>query len=241
MRMRGRFVSVVCMMALIAGACGSEGGSTEPDTESNNSPTTVSTNSPSTSASADTGSAGDEGGQAESNDPGSAAGLPPGGTGTVTIDGETIEPAWVGNCAIDEQFDPQPGDLDVSVSLDGGLEALFLEVYMIEEMGVTPEDSYISTNFRPELQLRSESGSYVSYEPPGYLVTGPDGTWYLDEIGNVSMALARGTEHGGVVLSEPPIVIDGDRLTGAVALEGDDGPIQVTFDLTITAPVDCSL
>lgn len=226
---------------MLVGACGSEGDSAEPDADQDNPPTTVATNAPSDEESMDAGGT-DDGSQSGSNDNSDAAqGLPPGGSGTVTLNGETIEPAWVGNCQIDEQFDPQPGDMDINVSLDGGLEALFLEISMSDVMGVPADASYTYTLFRPELQLRSESGNFVNYEPIGRFVTGPDGTWYLDEVGNVPMALAVEVEHEGVVLEEPPLVIDGDNLTGAVTFEGDDGPIEVAFDLTITDPVDCSL
>lgn len=231
--MRRRILIALCITALIVGACGSEGESpeAEPDSDTSATPTTQ-----------EAGNEQEGGGQTDSQDNSdSGGGLPPSGSGTVTLDGETFEPAWVGNCQIDEQFDPQPGDLDVNVSLYGGLEALFLEISMSDVMGVPSEDSYTYTLFRPELQLRSESGSFVSYEPEGRFVTGPDGTWYLDEVGNVPMALAVDVEHEGVMLDEPPLVIDGDNVTGSVTFEGADGPVEVSFDLTLTDPVDCSL
>jgi hypothetical protein len=234
--MRPRALTALCVLALLISACGSDGGSAEPTGDLDNSSANT------TAGSADTDTPSDEGGQSGSEDDSdTAGGLPSGGSGTVILDGETIEPAWVGNCQIDEQFDPQPGDLDVDVSLDGGLEALFLGVSVRETRGVPAESSYTYTQFRPELQLRSESGSFVSYEPTGSFVTGPDGTWYLDEVGNVPMALAMDIEHQGVALDQPPIVIDGNNLSGAVTFEGSDGPVEVTFDLTITEAVDCSL
>lgn len=233
--MTRRVLTTLCI-ALLISACGSNGGSTEPEADLDNPPTTANPDA------GDQGDPADEGGPSGSKDNSDGAGgLPRGGTGTVTLDGETIEPAWVGNCQIDEQFDPQPGDLDVNVSLDGGLEALFLEVSTRDTVGVPEESSYTYTQFGPELQLRSESGSFVSYEPAGSFVTGPDGTWYLDKVGNVPMALAVDIEHQGEALDEPPIVINGDSLTGAVTFDGTDGPIEVTFDLTIAESVDCSL
>ncbi|MGD2061527.1 MAG: hypothetical protein PVF87_11710, partial [Acidimicrobiia bacterium] len=132
--MRARFLVTFCVLALLISACGSEGESEEPDTGSDNPPTTSTPNAADEDTTTD-GQTGDEDSGAQDDTTG-AQGLPPGGTGTVTLDGEKIEPAWVGSCLIDEQFDPQPGDLDVNVSLDGGLEALFLEVSMNETMGV---------------------------------------------------------------------------------------------------------
>lgn len=169
----------------------------------------------------------------------SIGGLPPGGTGTITIDGETIDSPWVGNCQIDEQFDPSPGDLDISAGLGDGIEALFLEINQRETVGVPPDAAYDYLQFRPELQLRGETGSYESFDA-GPFVTGPDGTWYLDDIGNVPMLLASELEHDGVPLDVAPVDIDGDQVSGRVTFAGADGPVEVSYDLTITEPVDCS-
>lgn len=219
----GLFVASMALAACSAGGNADDEGTVEPD----NTPATTLASSGKEPGSNGGGSSGPRG--------------LPGGSGTVTINGESIEPAWVGNCIIDERFSPQPGDLDLTVSLDGGLDALFLRVSMRDVIGLPSDaNAYTYTQFSPELQLRSESGSIGSYDA-GPFVNGPDGTWYLDEIGNVPMLLALGRPYEGIVLDPPPLVIDGDNVSGAVAFEGEEGPIDVAFDLTIADPVDCSL
>ncbi len=229
-------IALVASLALVASACAGDGGSVvQPESApatSAGSETTVVAASPDTT-----------GGAADSPDEqGAPAGFPPGGDGTVVVDGETFEAEWVGNCKIDEVFNPHPDDLDLSASL-GGLDVLFLEISFRDVAGVPPENSYLYTQFRPELQMLADSGNYES--SGGDYVTDPDGAWYVDDIGNLPMWLALGSagpDDDVDPLSEAPMVIEGDRIRGAVTLEGASGPIDVSFELTfLTDAIDCSL
>ncbi len=101
-------------------------------------------------------------------------------------------------------------------------------------------DAYTYVQFRPELQLRTDSGSFGNFEA-GPFVTGPDGTWYVDEIGSVPRSLAMDLAHEGVEMDAAPLEINGNNLSGSFTVEGEGGPLDVTFDLDIVEVVDCSL
>jgi len=223
-----RVLPLLCVLILIVAACGGDSGegasvaTTVPESQ------TDQTTAPDTQAD----SAGtDEG----SSDQGSAQGLPPGGTGTVTIDGETIEAQWVGNCIIDEVFDPHPDDLDLVAALDGGLNAIFIEVSFREVA-----DGLVM-QFRPEVQRQGDDGSYATYEAEGQYMLAPDGTWYLDTDGGLFVALFSGQPHEATALDEAPVVVDGGSIRGSVPLQSESGTVEVSFDLTYVEPVDCSL
>lgn len=230
-----RTLTTLCVLALVLAACGGDDGATDPDSalEGDDS-----------GAAVENGSGEDDTNDTEtpdtqpSDDGGSAQGLPPGGSGTVTIDGETLEPEWVGNCLIDETFDPQPGDLDLTASF-GGLDALFLEISndeVTEFMGPVPFE-YVRLG--AELQLRTESGDYASHEQA--FVTGPDGNWYAADGPETIAALGGGNEPEGGPLDTPPLVLEDGRVSGSFTLEGNGEPIEVSYDLTYKDPVDCSL
>ena len=173
-----------------------------------------------------------------SGDGTSSRGLPPGGTGTVVVDGETFDTHWVGNCEIDEMFDPHPEDLDLTASLDGGLQALFLEISN-QELMLGGDEPYAYVQVRPGLQIRDDSGSIVNYE--AVYVTGPNGEWYEDADGALAFTFAQGREPEADPLDSPPLALEGDRATGSFALDGPGEPIEVSYDLNFVDPVDCSL
>lgn len=156
----------------------------------------------------------------------------------MTIDGETIESDWVGNCEIDETFDPQPGDLDLTASLDGDLQALFLEISN-QELMMGSAERYAYMQFRPGLQIRDDSGNIVNYET--LYVTGPDGEWYEDTDGALAFTLARGEEPEVDPLDRPPLALEEGRATRSFTLKGAGEPIDVAYDLAFLDPVDCSL
>lgn len=234
-----RMLMMLCALTMVTTACGSgdetaaTDATTATDTTAGGS---VDTDQPAVTTH-EAGSDNDD--DAGSNDGGNGArGLPPGGTGTVTINGEVIDSEWVGNCEIDEMFDPQPGDLDLTASLGGGLDALFLEIGTLSiAMGAEP---YEYLQFRPSLQLRDESGSYSSAET--IFVTGPEGEWYEDGDGLVAFTLARDAEPEKEPIPEPPLVLEDGRARGAFTMESEGGdPIDVSFDLEYVDAVDCSL
>lgn len=228
--------------AMVVAACsGTTGGAVD-----NVVPTTDSSDSAVGEATASSTTAGAEPSDgAPPDDQGLPPGFPPGGVGTVVIDGQTFDSPWVGNCEIDELFNPSPDDLDLSASLGsfGGIDAFFLEVSYREAAPGAAEGNYIYTQFRPELQMQDDSGNYALFASSGSYVTGPDGAWYLDENENLPAAIAFDIPtHNEVPSIEPPVVTDGDRISGMVSLEGDSGSVDVSFDLTfITDPIDCSL
>ena len=174
---------------------------------------------------------------------GADADLLPSGEGTVVIDGETFEAEWVRNCKIDEPVPPGPGDLELKTFLGGISDGLFLKIAFREVAGVPDEDSYRYTQFDPVLLLSTDSGLRV-FESSGTYVTDPDGAWYIDEIGNLPMWLALGAagrDNDVEPLAGPPMVIEGDRITGAVTLEGDSSPIELGFDITfLPDAIDCN-
>ena len=225
-----RVLLFLCVIALIVTACGGDSGGDEPSavTEAVDSQTDD-TDAPETGTETEDTESNDG-----SSDEGSATGLPPGGSGTVTIDGETIEAQWVGNCIIDEQFDPHPDDLDVVAALDGGLNALFIEV------GYEELADGLLMRFIPELQRRSDDGSYASYEAEGQYMLAPDGNWYLDTEGGLYVALFSGQPHE----SEPvaaPVTVSAGNISGSLPLTSGGETVDVSFDLEIVEAVDCSL
>jgi hypothetical protein len=228
---------VVCVLALVLTACGGDGDTDEPTTAADGGVSETEVDDGSNDAAPDEDDGSDDSDSESSVGGNSNSGLPPGGTGTVTIDGETIESEWVGNCEIDEMFDPQPGDLDLTASLGGGLNALFLEIsHLSLPLG---EDPYEYLQFRAELQLRNESGNYANDE--AVYVTGPDGEWYEDTDGVLAFTLAGGGEAETAPLEVAPLVLEDGRATGSLTLEGADGPINVSYDLNYIEAVDCSL
>lgn len=225
----GRLLTTLAVLALLLAACGgtadsetgadSTGGESSQSTPADDEPATPSTQAPS--------EGGSDGGSASS-------GLPPGGTGTVTVDGETIESEWVGNCMIDEQFDPQPGDLDLTAGL-GGIQALFLEISNQQlAMGAEP---FEYTQLRASMQLRDDSGQMATFEDLIFVGT-QEGTWYEDADSAAAVMLARGEEPDKAPLDEAPMVLSGNNITGTVTFE--EGAV-VSFDLDFIEPVDCSL
>lgn len=226
-----RLAITLSVLLVAVAACGGGDGASDPSG-------TVGAGAAETTAVAGSG------GEAEAPDPepsdrGDAnRGLPPGGTGTVTIDGEAIESQWVGNCEIDEMFDPQPGDLDLTASLGGGLQALFLEISNRELM-MGGDEPYAYVQFRPGLQIRDDSGDIANYET--VYVTGPEGEWYEDTDGALAFTFAQGREPEVDPLDAPPLALEDGRATGSFTLEGSGGPIDVSYDLDFVDPVDCSL
>jgi hypothetical protein len=229
-----RLAITLCVLLLAIAACGDEGGTADTTELAGDAGTATTAN----------GSSADTGVEAEATDPESSddgaanRGLPPGGTGTVTIDGETIESEWVGNCEIDETFDPRPGDLDLTASLGGGLQAFFLEISN-QELMMGGDEPYTYLQFRPGLQIRDDSGSIVNYE--ALYVTGPEGEWYEDADGALAFMFAQGGEPETDPLAGPPLILEEGRATGSFALDGAGTPIEVSYDLTFVDPVDCSL
>lgn len=230
-------IALIASLALIASACVGNGGSVvQPESDP-----AADVGSESTIAAA---SPDPTGGAPELPDEqGAAVGLLPSGEGTVVIDGETFEAEWVRNCKIDEPL-PGPDDLELKTFLGGISDGLFLKIAFREVYGVPAEDSYRYTQFNPVLLLFTDSG-LRAFESSGTYVTDPDGAWYIDEMGNLPMWLALGSagpDNDVESLAGPPMVIEGDRITGAVTLEGDTGPIELSFELTfLTDAIDCSL
>jgi hypothetical protein len=170
----------------------------------------------------------------QSDDSGGGGGLPPGGTGTVTVDGEEIQVDWVGNCLIDEQFNPHPDDLDLTAALGNGIEALFIRVSH-EDL----TDGQL-TRLDADMQRQNDGGNYVSYDADQYMMA-PDGTWYQDTEGGLYIALFTGQPHENEPLESAPLTINGDNVSGSVTLYLGSTPIEVAFDLDIAEAVDCSL
>lgn len=225
-----RVTPVLCALALLLAACGggestaTTAGADEPqeNEQSGTQPATDTTDA----QSSDSDSSG-----------GGTSGFPPGGTGTVTIDGETIESDWVGNCLIDETFDPHPDDLDLSAGLGSGIDALFLEIYSQDvEAGVM-------TQFHAEIQRQNADGEYDFYEMTSSYLLAPDGNWYQDDDGALSMQLLTGQDIEVEPMAEGPIVIESDRVSGTVPMqvEGQSEAVDVSFDLNYIDAVDCSL
>ena len=229
-----RMITAVCLLALVLAACG---GADSGDTATSSPGATTPQETTNNGATDTTEPTKDEEPEDQGSQSGSSSGLPPGGTGTVTIGGETIESTWVGNCMIDEQFDPQPGDLDLTASL-GGIEALFLEISnMSLALGGDPVEFL---QVRASMQLRSDSGEMALYDDVVY-VQAPDGSWYEDADGAAGFTIARGETPEGDPVTPAPLVLDGDRATGTVMLDDGSGPVEVAYDLTVAEPVDCSL
>lgn len=218
---------LACALVLLLAACGGSDSTTDTTIGSSSDDS----GSPDTEAS-ETTVAPDE---ADSDNGDSSGGLPSGGTGTVTVDGETIESDWVGNCIIDEQFDPHPDDLDLTASLGGGLNALFLEISNQSlAMGADPFE-YVQ--LRASMQLRDDSDQIASYDDVVFIGT-PDGTWYEDADGAAVFTLARGEQPENAPLAVAPMVLSGSNVTGEVTF--GDGTV-VSFDLDFVEAVDCSL
>lgn len=218
-------LAMALVLALVTVACGSEDSGDPGEATDVTSVAERSTESTAESSS-----------EPDSQEPSAPQGLPPGGTGRVTVDGTAIDSEWVGNCLIDEMFDPHPDDLDLTAGLGSGIDALFVEIFN-EEVG-----SGLMTSFNVELQRRGDDG-YVNYEMVTDYVKAPDGNWYQDEDGALSMQLMTGRDIESEPLSEPPITIADRRVTGGVTLQDDSGSemLDVTFDLGIVEAVDCSL
>ncbi len=224
-----RTITAVCMLALVLAACG--GGDSD---------------SPATSGPADT-AATDSGtpdttnpsGGGEVDPPDDApSGLPEGGTGTVTVGGETIESSTVLNCLIDPQFDPLPGDLDLTAALGQGLDALFVQIANID-LPLGP-DAAPYLQVIASMQLTDSSGNRQLYDDVVY-AQGADGSWYVDEDGALGFTIARGDTPDATPLDFVPWELDGNQATGTVMLDAGSGPVEVTFDLEVVDPVDCSL
>ena len=224
-----RVVPVVCALALLLAACGGDGDSTA---------STAASDASQEGGSSDTQPSPDPteatGGDSDSSGGGDTSGLPPGGTGMVTIDGETIESQWVGNCIIDEVFDPHPDDLDLVAALGRGSSALFLEV-RFEELS----DGMLM-RFIPELQVLNDDGSYSSYAPEGQYMLAPDGNWYQDADGGLYIALFSGQPHENPAV-DAPVVVEAGSITGSLPMISDSGTADVAFDLTYVDAIDCSL
>jgi hypothetical protein len=217
----------LCALALVVAACGGDGGGESSGDTSASGTDTEQTTAPEAQSDAT---------QPDADEPsnqGGAEGLPPGGTGSVTIDGEPVEVRWVGNCIIDERFNPHPDDLDLVVALDGGLNALFIEI------GFEDLSDGLLMRFRPELQRQSADG-YSNFEPEGEYMLAPDGTWYQDTEGSLYVALFSGQPHDNEVV-DAPVVVDGNTISGSLLMMSSTGSVDVSFDLKIVEPVDCSL
>lgn len=223
-------ITAVCLLALVLAAC----GGADSDSSAADSPAdTAATDSETPEATEPSG--GDE---EEPSDDSGSSGLPPGGTGTVTVAGETIEASTVLNCTIDPQFDPQPGDLDLTAALGQGIDALFLELSNIDlPMG---PDSVPYVQVRASMQLTDSSGVRQLYEDVVY-AQGADGSWYEDADGTVGFTIARGEMPEATPLGFTPWQLDGDQASGNVMLDAGSGPVEVTYDLEVADPVDCSL
>jgi len=205
-------VPIVLVISACGGGDGSDGQAETDPVPDIGGETTVTVASPDDSAGTTSPDSPDDGGP-----PG---GFPPGGDGTVVIDGQTFDAAWVGNCEIDEVFNPGPDDLDLTAALGTGIDALFLRVSYRDVQGVPPEDGYLYTQFGSELQMQDDSGNFVLLGSVGNYVTGPDGTWYVDDIGTLPMILATDSDPDATPLAVAPMTIDGDRISGTVTLKG---------------------
>ena len=228
-----RMAISLCVLSFAIAGCGGEDGAADPAEPTGDARTDTTSEGAFTQAD-DESQAPD----ADRSGDGPPNGLPPGGTGTVVVDGETIEARWVGNCEIDEMFDPHPEDLDLTASLDGGLQALFLEVSN-QELMFGGDEPYAYVQVRPGLQIRDDSGSMVNYE--SVYVTGPEGEWYEDTDGVLAFTFAQGGEPESDPLDSPPLVLEDGRATGSFALDGSGEPVEVSYDLNFIDPVDCSL
>ena len=225
-----RTIMAFCVLALVLAACGG-----------------ADSDSPSTDAPAETGASDSEtpdptepsdGGDDESPEDSGSSGLPSGGTGTVTVASETIESSTVLNCIIDPQFDPQPGDLDLTATLGQGIDALFLEFATVDlPMG---PDSVPYAQIRASMQLTDSSGTRQLYEDVVY-VQGEDGSWYEDADGAAGFTIARGDTPETAPVDFSAWQLDGDQASGTVILDAGSGPVEVTYDLEVADPVDCSL
>lgn len=222
-----KWLGALVALVLVVAACGGDSGGSDDGEPAGTSDASTTDETPQTQPPDTEGS----------DDPGSAGGLPPGGTGTVTIDGETIDAEWVGNCMIDEQFDPHPDDLDLTASLGSGIDALFVRVSYQEA------PAGLMGGFNAEIQRRGDDGEFDFYEMTNDYLLAPDGNWYQDDDGALMVQLLTGRDLEAEPLAEAPISIEGDRLTGtvAMAMEGSTEAIDVSFDLEVAEAVDCSL
>ena len=222
-------ISAICLLALVLAACGGADSDGDANTNQTN---PVADDSGGSDSNEPTG-----GGDDEPSEESGSSGLPGSGTGTVTVGGGTIESQAVLNCTIAEQFDPQPGDLDITASF-GGIEALFLEIANIE-LAMGP-DSVPYLQVRASMQLRDDSDEMALYEDAIY-VQDQEGSWYEDADGAAGFTIARGETPETAPVGFTPWSLDGGRATGTVMLDAGSGPVEVTYDLEVADPIDCSL
>lgn len=209
---RFRLLVLAAVMLLIVSACGGE------DTSS-------STAAASPSAGQDSDPAQESDGEPSSgSDASGGEGLSSGGgTGTYTVDGEAVEsPVYRCDVAPSSGQEPHPDDLAV-LAFQGGSDGLEVEVG--HSTRPSSSGAYEATIL---FVFYSRSGADGLEQFEGSAATGPDGQWYLQSDFDFANPFA-----------EPPITVNGNRITGSLANVEQDYPedgtatVDVTFDLEI--------
>lgn len=172
----------------------------------------------------------------DSGDNGGGFSLSGAGTGSYTVDGESFQGVDTYSCEVFSfgSQEPHPDDLSV-LALLGGSEGLQVEISVSQGFDMTDGSQFDQVRMSV-FHSRSGEGGLEQFE--GGASNDANGVWSSgDQFDPDSL----------VELGEPPFVIDGDRITGALpGLEQtwpDEGAatVDVTFDLEIPAEIneDC--
>lgn len=217
---RSRLILVLAVMLMITSACGGNGG------ESSSTSADSSGGDQNTVTEPDNDQNDDQDSNDSANQGGRGDGLPGGGAdGSFTVDGESYD-ATVFRCEPFSASGPaNPDELD--------LRAFFNISHGIEvEVGYATRPAPAGPPYEATVVFvfYSRQGDAGVEQFEGAASTGPDGTWYPDNVADLDTATP---------LDQPAIEISGSRITGALSgveqdwPQGATGTVDIMFDLEV--------
>jgi hypothetical protein len=237
---RARIAVMVAVLALVAAACGDDGGAG--DIEDGGSRTTPAPADAGSDQGDDgggddrgDGAGGDDGGGDDGGaDPG--IGFQAGGSGTFVVDGDTFEGVPVGRCD-PFSFGGPPHEDDLSLfALVASMEGLNVD-FGIDEGFAASGDEMINYEKQTVEVGYSRSGEEGAEQFSALAANDQDGAWYLGG--------APSPGETKTPMDSVPFTREGDRISGSLILEqewpeGATGTVEVSYDLEVPSEIiDC--